>query len=242
MLTSTPVDRARRRDFRARQSSLASLALRLVPLASRLPSSLLAASRSSPRFPRFAFALLSFVLARRPRASRAVVVFVHAPMIVPCAVVPFLSSIVTLSLESFCKNRTSFMASRRLRERPSFAALRRRRARRRQSLPRRPQRVHVQRPREILQRHVARVRQRYFLALRRALGAFARGARERAQRVRQIRHQLIPRPGRFTREPRLGVRLRDVHQSRIRSRRLARHRGVRARRASRTATRLKIQK
>jgi len=115
MLTSTPVDRARRRDFRARQSSLASLALRLVPLASRLPSSLLAASRSSPRFPRFAFALLSFVLARRPRASRAVVVIVHAPMIVPCAVVPFLSSIVTLSLESFCKNRTSFMATRRAR-------------------------------------------------------------------------------------------------------------------------------
>ena len=118
MLTSTPVDRARRRDFRARQSSLASLALRLVPLASRLPSSLLAASRSSPRFPRFAFALLSFVLARRPRASRAVVVIVHAPMIVPCAVVPFLSSIVTLSLESFCKNRTSFMASRRRRRAP----------------------------------------------------------------------------------------------------------------------------
>lgn len=122
MLTSTPVDRARRRDFRARQSSLASLALRLVPLASRLPSSLLAASRSSPRFPRFAFALLSFVLARRPRASRAVVVIVHAPMIVPCAVVPFLSSIVTLSLESFCKNRTSFMASRRLRASSTRAA------------------------------------------------------------------------------------------------------------------------
>jgi hypothetical protein len=113
MLTSTPVDRARRRDFRARQSSLASLALRLVPLASRLPSSLLAASRSSPRFSRFAFALLSFVLARRPRASRAVVVIVHAPMIVPCAVVPFLSSIVTLSLESFCKNRVAFERRRR---------------------------------------------------------------------------------------------------------------------------------
>lgn len=30
-------------------------------------------------------------------------------MMVPCAVVPFLSSIVTLSLDNFCKNRTSFM-------------------------------------------------------------------------------------------------------------------------------------
>lgn len=33
----------------------------------------------------------------------------NVPMMVPCAVVPFLSSIVTLSLDNFCKNRTSFM-------------------------------------------------------------------------------------------------------------------------------------
>lgn len=43
-------------------------------------------------------------------------------MMVPCAVVPFLSSIVTLSLDNFCKNRTSFMFLARQFFRPSLVS------------------------------------------------------------------------------------------------------------------------